>query len=381
MIHHRMEVVMMNKDLVTTAKKQGFFSLNLNLINDLVTEDGVGADELMAFIVLNRGTMKGNAISTHGAMSIAERTGMTNYMANEVLRTLSNRGYIHTPEIVEGYASKRTPRWGIRVSPNPDPVALANYLVDGIGRGKGHPPLSRIRHDVKSAKNGSTAEARLDTLMVLLYLHKYHSIADFGGVDPRSGVYCNWHSAENSNGNEVEVIDDVYSLFEITGDNMQYRREFSEEALIYVKDEGERKIRFLNAFENLRRFGILYEVTQIWTDDPLKNRSAEPLYTLYVHDRHARNEDPYLSTQIHSAMFKSGQLDPKHEFSSHENQRIENNLGTGQFRFVANTKTGGFPIGIYRLRFRPGTIDTGKGMDAEQRRVDHWSEILRSLNV
>jgi len=223
------------------------------------------------------------------------------------------------------------------------------------------------------------AEARLDTLVVMLHLYKYHSIADFGGIDPRSGVYQSWQGTENSNGIEVETINSKYSLVEIEPDCMHYQPKFANEALSYIENDDERIIRFLNAFENLKRFGIVYEVTQIWSDDPNKISDAEPLYTLYIHDRHARNSDPYLSREIHSAMLKLQIMDARQEFSCYEKQRSENIVESGRYRYFVNTKNGGFPIGIFRLRFRPGTKDTGKGMAAEQRRVDHWSEILSSI--
>jgi len=106
-----------------------------------------------------------------------------------------------------------------------------------------------------------------------------------------------------------------------------------------------------------------------------------PLYTLYVFDRHARESEPYLSRAIHAAALRRGTLDAYEEFPPGAGawEDSGNIVGTGRFRYVATKKDGGFPIGIYRLRFRPHTKDTGKGMDAERRRVAEWAGPLSRL--
>ena len=121
-------------------------------------------------------------------------------------------------------------------------------------------------------------------------------------------------------------------------------------------------------------------------------RKAEPLYTLYVHDRHARESEPYLQKEIHSAALRRGDMDEHVEFAhlgmekmgiyGSEGGNIIGEAGqpTGRFRYIANKKAGAFPIGIYRLRFRPKTRDTGRGMAAEKQRVDSWINSLKKIS-
>ena len=200
---------------------------------------------------------------------------------------------------------KRKARWRILENPDGLELPLANSLLDGIGRGIGHPPLERIYNNVSLGKHLVKADARLDALMVLLRLYLHHSLADFGGVNPRSGVFANGWRPRTTLGEKVMDLEGTNAaLYEIAGGNQMVYGKFSAEALFYVTDEAEREVRFWDAFHNLSRFGFVYEAIQVWSADPEKDKKAEPLYTLYVKDRHAREQEPYLSREIHNAAFR-----------------------------------------------------------------------------
>jgi hypothetical protein len=267
-------------------------------------------------------------------------------------------------------------------------VYLANALTDGVGRGKNNPPLERIYTEAKYAAGHLIADTRLDCLMVLLHLYRYHDMAGCGGIDPRAGIYRDWIPAANSYGNKVTPLDGTNcALYEIERASSMVVKKFANEALFYIDDETERFERFDAALANLRRLGFLYEVTQIWNHNPNGIKAkAEPLYTLYVHDPHARDTDPYLQRDIHTATFKLGALDTYTEFSSLGLEKLgidggedANILRSQRFRYIATKKDAGYPLGIYRLRFRPKTNDAGKGISAERSRVGAWVEALRGL--
>lgn len=357
---------------------KGFFTLNLSQVDRMV-QQGAGAEEVMAYLVLVRGTsVRSRGVSTHGANSIANRAGMTHHRAEQAMDDLAAGGYINKLNDVAEALKKRRAKWRITEAPDPLDVALANTLVDGIGRGREHPPLARIYNEVSLGKHCHIPDARLDTLMVMLHLYRHQSLADYGGINPRAGVFRQWVEAENSYGEKVLDIEGTNAaLYEIQGGSNTVFNKFAAEALFYVGDQDERHIRFWDAFNNLHRLGLLYEVIQVWTADPERNKKAEPLYTLYVSDRHARESEPYLSRAIHAAAFRRGTLDTYEEFPPGIGWEGSGNIiGTGRFRYVATKKAGGFPIGIYRLRFRPHTRDTGKGMEAEKRRVEEWASAL-----
>lgn len=362
---------------------KGFFILNLLQVERMV-QQGAGAEEVIAYLVLVRGTSaRSKGVTTHGANSIATRSGMTYYRAGQALDWLASAGYIEQfTDDTDQPNKKRKARWRIMENPDVLELALANSLLDGIGRGKENPPLERIYSNVSLGKHLVMADARLDALMVLLRLYLHHSLADFGGVNPRSGMFRQWVATENSYGEKVINLEDTHAaLYEIEGGSEMVYGKFSAEALFYVADESERRVRFWDAFYNLSRFGLVYEAIQVWSANPEKDKKAEPLYTLYVKDRHAREQDPYLSREIHNTAFRFGALEAHIEFYDVEDGLDEsrNIIGTGRFRFIAGRKSGGFPVGIYRLRFRPHTRDTSKGMAAERRRVDEWGRCLREL--
>ena len=221
------------------------------------------------------------------------------------------------------------------------------------------------------------ADSRLDAIMVLAHLYRHHTFADCGGINPRSGLYRNWVAASNDLDEQTTEIEGTNAtLYEIEATQDTVFIQFASEALFYIKDEAERHARFWEAFSNLKDFGLMYEVTQVWDANPngSNGRRAEPLYTLYVHDRHARKSEPYLQSAIHTLAFKAGAMDRYTEFSDDDS-----NIKSGRFRYIANSKTGGYPIGIYRLRYRAGTTDTGIGMAAEQSRVNRWQEAFNNI--
>ena len=374
-----------------SLKAGGFFVVDLNILNMIVDAGGF-ADDVLAYMVLSKGVNrrrrqdKADAfITTYGAQVIHKQTGISYTKAESAIKWLLENGFIGKAEgesipaqLGKGNDRKHKSRWLLARTLEPIDIALANALVDGIGRGKTNPPLMRIYNDIK--KLGAycgVADSRLDAIMVLAHLYRHHTFADCGGINPRSGLYRNWVAANNNlDEHAIEVEGTNATLYEIEATQDTVFIQFASEALFYIKDEVERHARFWEAFTNLKDFGLLYEVTQIWDANPngSNGRRAEPLYTLYVHDRHARKSEPYLQKDIHTLAFKAGALERYTEFSDDDS-----NIKSGRHRYIANSKTGGYPIGIYRLRFRAGTTDTGIGMAAEQSRVNRWQVAFNNI--
>jgi len=373
-----------------SRKTGGFFVVDLNILNMIVDAGGF-ADDVMAYMVLSKGVNRRHRpdktdafISTHGALSIRKQTGISYTKAEAAIQWLLEKGFIGKAvgesipaQLGKGNDRKHKSRWLIARTPEPQDIALANALVDGIGKGKNNPPLMRIYNDIKLGKNCMVADSRLDAIMVLAQLYRHHTFADCGGINPRSGLYREWVAADNDLGEQVTELEGTNaSLYEIEGTQNTVFNQFASAALFYIKDDAERYARFWEAFNNLKDFGLLYEVTQIWDANPngSNGRRAEPLYTLYVHDRHARESEPSLQKAIHNLAFNAGAMDRYTEFFDDDS-----NIKSGRHRYIANSKTGGHPIGIYRLRFRAGTQDTGIGMAAEQNRVNRWQEAFNNI--
>ena len=368
--------------------KGGFFGMSISTLKQMVKE-GAGAEELMAYIVLARGVnMRGEKrVSTHGVNSISNRLGISYRKAESALKWIEQQGIVHKSHenTTSPVPKKQQAKWILKEEPLD--VYLANAITDGIGEGKKNPPLARIYNQVSLGSSGLAANARLDAVMLLMHLYHYQDMQDCGGVNPRAGIYKLWSDAENVWGNKVtEIPNSNGAMFEIEPSNQVMFTKFAAEALFYVTDKEERHSRFWDALSDLRRLGFLYEVTQVWSADPngKEGSKAEPLYTLYVHDRHARKSEPYLQRLIHTTAVRTGAIDAYTEaqgfLGNDEDSVVMSGVATGRLRYIAHKKAGGYPIGIYRLRFRPKTKDVGMGIENEKRRVDQWAQILNKLN-
>jgi hypothetical protein len=134
-------------------------------------------------------------------------------------------------------------------------------------------------------------------------------------------------------------------------------------------------------------------VLTVWDSDPVKNAEAELQYTLYIHDRHAREGEPYIQKEVHTAAFALGVRkrffdfypnSDEYEYEyvreyEYEDDHHSSFINSRRFRFIASRQGGGYPVGVFRLRFRARDRDTGLGISAEKRRCEEWTGILKRL--
>lgn len=416
-----------------TSKPGQFFAADLSIIEEMV-EVGAGAEEVMAYLILARGVNHRNGlrISTHGAQSIAKRAGMTYRRARKALEFLKAAGYIRSAEeypevprhLGKGAGIEHRARWVLHVAGDQEDsdtnIYLANSIADGTGtkkrkkfppvaerthgcnqspnfeknpqesqKGQKKTPLMRIYKESKYRPAQLYKNTKLDALMVLLQMYRCQDMAECGGIDPRLGVYTEWVATEDS---ECKTMTDFsgtnYEMHEIQRRRWRAHNEFGMRALAYV-EETERRERFLDAFNNIVRLGFVYEVIQVWSGNPngSDGNNAELMYTLYIDDYHAQKTEPYLQKEIHSAAFRAGAMDAPTEFAfkdrnlSEKDTPLDGNIVcTGRFRYIAIQGSTAYPIGVYRLRFRPGTSDVGLGIEMEQRRVQQWTDDLRCID-
>ena len=145
-----------------SLKAGGFFVVDLNILNQIVDAGGF-ADDVLAYMVLSKGVNrrrrpdKADAfISTYGALAIHKQTGISYTKAEAAIQWLLENGFIGKAEgesipaqLGKGNDRKHKSRWLIARTTEPQDLALANALVDGIGKGKNNPPLMRIYNDIK----------------------------------------------------------------------------------------------------------------------------------------------------------------------------------------------------------------------------------------
>jgi hypothetical protein len=364
----------LNKEDKPQSKIKGFFTFSPTLINEIVKLGG-GAEELSAYLVIKRGA-GAKTYSNWGANSVAQYIGLSFHRANQCIHWLEEHEFIKRLATTKnGDSQKSNSKWQFKIDEDEIEIALSNALIDGVGAGNKNPPLLRLRNEIDMGKWGIRS-SRIDAFVVLMSLYRYHCLAEYGGIDPLQGVYKRWQAAENYEGIQItELPGTDAALYEIKASEDIVYKYFANQTLIYVSNDEERYQRFWEAFNNLKYLGWLYQTTQIWSADPSVNKDAEPLYTLYVHDRHARHTDSYLANLINKISIN--QLNPDYGFFNSSGEfEDEFDHFKGQFRYVALKKQGGFPIGIYRLKFRPHTRDTGKGMAEEEIRQKRWEKAL-----
>jgi hypothetical protein len=223
-------------------------------------------------------------------------------------------------------------------------------------------------------------------LRLLLILYENHSYVDYGGVDP-STVHKKWlyegdcnrldtvtlgHQGKCSHDNETLNFWIIEPQESIT---------FSDALMKRIDTDDMTCHRLLRHLKELR---LIDEVAMVFDDDPTMQGEAQPLYPLHVYDRHIREEARRqksslggLATQAYTCLAKSGLMVNMsiEEFRYQTFSDMEWRSGSGFFVYAAHEDTARV-VSIYRLRHRPHTEETGKGVDAEEARVKEWHESL-----
>lgn len=353
--------------LRTTRK--GFFAVDQNITNRIIVED-LSAQALAAYLILARHTSgrssQPHQISTVGASGISKRVGISYRKSVKAIEDLENNGFITAfNDAQKDIPRKRKYRYKLNIGSAPDWVYLSHSLIDGVGAGAKDPPLSRIYNKMKINLGIATKQARLDAIQLLLFLYSNQSILDYAGINPNM-FWCRWEATENS------CLLGGLELFEIQrkGTYTVATKLVSE---LFGCDELKDRVhtRFWHAFHELKRLGFLYEVLVVWDENPHDSEDPEMLYTLYVFDRHAT--DPFLAHPINRARLQSlmddggiGRAELQEEYSCISQRDI--------FWYAGN----GYPMSVFRLRFRADTEDNNLGFESEKERADQWHNLLKT---
>jgi hypothetical protein len=370
----------------TEALKKGvkghFFVVSLEAIHQIIIKGGL-ADDVMSYLVLARHTQgRGQwqrLLSTSGAKAIHTKTGIPYRKAMRSLQWLEKAELImpmnegvrqaipHLPDHFGKTKTRATTvRWILQDFSEPL-IYLANTLVDGVkGMGDKNPPLLRMM-DYMPISFFKKADVRLDALMLLLHLYYHHELDEYGGVNPNKALYGKWEpiSDKNDSASNFHSHLQKYTLSKCS--NIA-KTQFIDKTLFYISDEKIRSERFWNALKNLKSLGFVYEVIQIWDSNPLTMRNAEILYPLYILDRYARQSEPYLAKTIHDTLIKTGNL------TAFDLPQFFEEINVGTFRYLAYCHH--YPLGIFRLRFRPKVTATGRWLKSEINKVIVWQTLL-----
>ena len=378
---------------IQQSKKSGFTQMSLKALKAISTSGG-GYNEMAAYIVLCSGvnSKQRNRLCTHGAKSIALRTGISYRTAEKAIDWLTKEGFIREPTQDEPLFLSKTPSRSttVRHVINDEQfldVAVSNQFVNQTG---GHDsPLKRIISQVDNFENISRSVAVMDCIILFAALMKEQDFADCAGVDPDI-----WHQkfepaeegdsdfdqmtdVPNSNG----VLVAVQEVDEHTTTNSFIFDVFAEPAL----DDSHRELikkRFWYALKKLKELRLVYRVLVLWSGNPLdqkQRKKAEPFATHYINDAWARTLDPHLQHEVHKTAWHTGARDISMDFNG--DQAGPAFAHTGKFRYIVSKASVStiFLVGQLRVRWWAANESNVQGRMIEDRRTNAKKDALSRL--
>jgi hypothetical protein len=342
------------------------FSVSSATITRLAKPDA-GIEAMLVYIILARGVSMSSMqrMSAYNASHIVSKIFLEQSKIDTALQWLVTQNVIASGHS----ADPQDPGVKWLLQDGPQDIYLPALLTDTKGR---PPPIMRVH-----APEQGLPEIAVDDLVVLLMLYQFQDMEKCGGVDPRSGLYRQWvNTAEGHEGpyQVVNIIGSDAAIFEVSGATALVCDKFAAHALSYVEDEQVRKERLHQALLRLQQAGLMYEVVQVWDSNPngVDGRHAKPLYTHYVVDPVARDLDPSLQKEIQRVAYRLGVTDSYAEFTEAEYAQA---LAV-KLRYVADKQVGGYPVGVFRLKYRHHSTEKSVDADAESHRANAW---LREL--
>lgn len=343
--------------------KIGFFKVSLSKINEMLSM-GARAPEIMVYLILSRG--QGNKTQTKWSFTSCKKHTEFSYPEiKEAFEWLESKQFIK----IAPSSTPKKPNWAINKDDldTESEVALSNQLIDGVGAGSkvNSRPMSRLSEKINIGYIG-VKKASLDALILLLNLYRHQDYSKYSGLNPKTTVFRKVSLIKEPE--RVGKRNNTYAYFLQKEEEEEVYKKFIDEAMFYITEREERSERFWLAFNNLKRLGWLYETLQIWTDD-FKNQDAEPLYTLYIFDRHTREAESewFVESDINTLL-------RDHDFFIELQDGYEKN----NFATLSASKNI-FPVCIFRLKFKAGTRDNGIGASLDAKRNNDMKNTINSI--
>lgn len=351
--------------------KPDVFHISSRILQDLAAlEDS--ALYLLSYVLLARNASGNKRLSPLDANAIASILGAPSAKVHQAMRRLEQAGVIEQTTDDsnggEGQSSndgkQRARGGGARVWCIKDgqlDTTIPYTLVDGNPS-----PLQKLYTDVTSP--GANAD-QVDSLFVLLMLYHYDNMDKAGGVLPGYGLRRVWTDVSSALV-RAQVMGTSWSLFDLVGEIADESDTAAIESMQHVDGRDERIRRFNKAFATLVKGKFVYQVMQVWSADPLVDASAASLYTLYVNDTSV--QEPELQKEVMRAAFRLGLNDGYEGLGA----AGYNNGVSLHVRYVAERQGGGYPIGLWRMRYK-----SLHDLEGELNRHEKWAHGLRMLHL
>lgn len=297
-----------------------------------------------------------------GVNAIHEKGCMSEESARGVFEELKREGIISLPPPSAKQASKHA-RW--QVNQGELDLALPHAFLDGLNGGAVTSAIKRLKNPSSAptypVEGLSSTEKALDALMLLLGLYKHSGMETFGGVSPHC-IYRKWtvqSRVRNAKGirwgaEPGEAGGGTTSYHAFMGASLAHRTDAKSK----LSDREER--RFWNAFELLRKEGLVYEAVSLFDADPHQNKLASLVCSLRINDFHASTTGDH---NLLAAM--EAQSGAELGFYTHPvNERDE-----PEAMWIILPHKEGAITGIWRPRFRASTSDVGAWIDKERQNI------------
>jgi len=365
------------------SKKIGFTQMSFQVLKDISANDG-GYNEMAAYIVLCSGvnSRQKNRVCTHGAQSVALRTGISYRTAQKAIAWLTANEFVREPTPNEPSFLSKTPsrittvRHVINDEQSLD-VAVTNQFIDPT---KGNDsPLKKIISQVNNFGSISRSVAVMDCIILFAALMREQDFADCAGVDP--DVWNQKFKPAEEDETDFEQMTDVPNSNGVLVAMQEVEVEETTNNFIFdvfgepASDDAHKELikkRFWYALKELRRLRMIYRVLVLWNGNPLDQRQrkrAEPIATHYINDAWARTIDPFLQHEAHKAAWRTGARDISMDFNGDRSEPAF--VHTGKYRYIVHKDSVNttFLVGQIRVRWWPSNESNAQGRNIELRRT------------
>lgn len=325
---------------------------------------------IMSYLILARGVeqLDNRRTTTTNAATIITKTQWEADVINHAIEWLKQQDYIELVEVIQ--EKEKTTHWQIKDGQLD--TLLPITLIDG----NGVTPLTRLYSPRILSEEDNLRQ--IDHLVVICILYLYNDMVLYGGVNPRIGLYRKWVDFDEKNNQPVlNILNSDAAIYAVHGKTNVHYEGFANALFKYIADPNERLSRIANSLQKLVLNGFLYETTQIWDANPIAQSGAEalPMYTIYIHDPISKTDEPELQRMIQRVAYRLGIKDGYKEFTEDDYEKAE----SVNFRYVADKQVQGYPIGVFRLKFKILSDNDINAVDVERVRAAAWLSELQYL--
>ena len=339
---------------------------------------------MMAYIVLCGGVNghKSPRTSSHGAKSVSKKLAIGYRAAQHALNWLQENMFITKANSskTEISCAKRTIEQWVINNDSPD-TAVSQQFLNGYVK-ESTPPILRLALEIRITDYCNRSQALIDAMLLYTRLIHDQDFGEWSGVNP---VY--WHHVlrpieSSTSVADIEGTDLILLRLRLGDDLPNVDLNLLHNVIANADSQEVRMQRFCDALATLKETGLVYQCITIWSHDPVSSSDAEPLCTLYVRNRWAREFDMQALNDVHKLAWKTQTL-PSDELAFDKAVGTPNFVGTGIYHAALKKSQLKTACVVCQLRVRnwPNNEENWNGRWREQERTRHYIESLRHAVV